>query len=60
MFSQSPSMDKLAAEVQKKSRQIDMLDSTINKMNTDFEAAKKQIADLKKVGAPAARTRSLL
>ena len=51
MFSSnSQSIEKLQSEVLKKSRQVDMLDSTINKLNTELDASKKQITDLKKVG----------
>ena len=49
MFRSSPGVEQLSAELQKKNRQIDMLDSTINKLNTETEAFKKQIADLRKV-----------
>ena len=49
MFRNSPGVEQLSAELQKKSRQIDMLDSTINKLNTDIAAFKTQVADLRKV-----------
>jgi prefoldin subunit 5 len=49
MFRNSPSVDQLAADLQKKSRQIDMLESTISKLNTELETSKKQIMDLRKV-----------
>lgn len=50
MFNRDP-VEKLGQELQKKSRQIDMLETTINKLNNDLEASKKQITDLKKVGS---------
>lgn len=43
------SVEQLSAELQKKTRQIDMLDGTIMKMKTEMEATKKQLADLRKV-----------
>jgi prefoldin subunit 5 len=49
MFRSSPGVEQLSAELQKKSRQIDMLDSTINKLNTDIVAFKTQVGDLRKV-----------
>jgi predicted RNase H-like nuclease (RuvC/YqgF family) len=49
MFRSSPGVEQLSADLQKKSRQIDMLESTIAKLNIDLEASKKQITDLKKV-----------
>lgn len=52
MFRSSPGVEQLSNELQKKNRQIDMLDSTINKLNTDMEAFKKQVADLRKVSPP--------
>ena len=49
MFRNSPGIEQLSADLQKKSRQIDMLESTISKLNTDLEASKKQVTDLRKV-----------
>lgn len=49
MFRNSPGVEQLSADLQKKSRQIDMLESTIAKLNNDLEASKKQIAILRKV-----------
>lgn len=42
------SVEQLSAELQKKTRQIDMLDSTIMKMKNEMDATKKQLADLRK------------
>lgn len=49
MFRDSNSVDRLGAELQKKSRQIDMLDSQLNKVKQELDAAKCQITELKKV-----------
>jgi len=49
MFRSSPGVEQLSADLQKKSRQIDMLESTIAKLNNDLEASKRQNDNLRKV-----------
>ena len=49
MFRDASNVEKLSAEVSKKSRQIDMLESSINKLTKELEEAKANAMELRKV-----------
>jgi len=49
MIGSNPTIEKLSAEVGKKTRQIDMLESSINRLTSELEVSKKTIQEIKKV-----------
>lgn len=49
MIGSNPTIEKLSAEVGKKTRQIDMLESSINRLTSELEASKKTIQEIRKV-----------
>lgn len=59
MFGGGSSVDKLTADLQRRNVKIDQLESTINKLNTDLAAAKKDVLDLRKASAEMAWTRGI-
>jgi len=56
MYRDSPGVDKLRDELLKKGRQVDQLDGTVFKLNSELDAAKKQIFELRKVGLRSPRS----
>eukprot|EP00890_Picochlorum_soloecismus_P003204 jgi/Picsp_1/3885/NSC_01397-R1_hypothetical protein CHLNCDRAFT_58975 [Chlorella variabilis] len=48
MIGSNPTIEKLSAEVGKKTRQIDMLESSINRLTSELEVSKKTIQEIKK------------
>ena len=44
------SVEKLSAELSKKTLQMDMMETTLNKIKEELEQSKKMVADLRKVG----------
>lgn len=49
MIGSNPTIEKLSAEVGKKTRQIDMLESSIGRLTSELEASKKTIQEIRKV-----------
>jgi hypothetical protein len=56
MYRDSPGVDKLREELLKKGRQVDQLDGTVLKLNSELDAAKKQIFELRKVSLRSPRS----
>jgi hypothetical protein len=49
MFGGDQQLKKLEAELKKKTVQLDQLEGTCNKLNTDIEAGKRQALEFKRV-----------